>query len=275
MHRCQYCQHISANPHQLSAHMRVCQKWKIWRAEHLTYEVLQQLYVDEGRSMPEIVEILNLSSVSVVYNDLKRFGIEIRNLKTANNTLKKHQRSIATCLKRYGSINPLGRNTEPRRLMHEKLLKERGVSNVFQLSEVKEKIRDTLVTRPESITSRFSSQHREVIEFLKEHGFKPKIEFRIPFPPRGYRSYDVKVGNKLIEVQGDYWHANPKKYQSNDVITWSMGKMTAQQVWNRDEFKRQLAISFGYDLFVVWESDWKQCRTTVEQGMMNYLSNHV
>ncbi len=251
--------------------MRVCQAWKSWRAANLTCEVLQRLYVVEERSMPEIAEMFDLRSVSTIYNDLRKFGIAVRDISTSVKTPRKQQRSIATCIERYGAINPLSNDTVPRKQMNEKLMRERGVSNVFQLPEVKEKIRDSLVDRPESITSRFSAQHREVIECLKERGFDPEIEFRIAFPPRGYRSYDVKVGNKLIEVQGDYWHANPKKYKPDDIIEWSMGKMTAQQVWTRDEFKRDLALSSGYELFVVWEHDWKMCRFDIERNMMNFM----
>lgn len=272
MHQCRYCQHFSENSHQLSAHMRVCQVWKTWRAENLTYDVLHRLYVDERRSMPEIMELLALPSVSVVYNDMKRFGIKPRSINVAANTHRRQERSMTTCLNRYGSSNPMGRNTKPRLAMIQKLKEERGVENVFQLPEVIQKIRDTLVDRPESITSRFSSQHRELVDFLQEQGFNPEIEFRIPFSPRGYRSYDVKVGNKLIEVQGDYWHANPKKYQPDDIIKWSMGKMTAKQVWIRDEFKCELAKSLGYELFVVWESDWKLCKLDVERDILNYLN---
>jgi hypothetical protein len=271
MHRCRYCQHVSENPHRLAAHMRVCQAWKTWREMNLTREVLHRLYVVEERSMPEIVEMLNLPSVSVIYNDLKRFGFVVRSVKASVVTSRKQQRSISTCIERYGATNPLSNNTVPRKQMQEKLLKERGVTNVFQLPEVMLKIRDSLVSRPESITSRFSSQHREVIEFLRGCGFDPEIEFHISFPPRGYRSYDVKVGTKLIEVHGDYWHANPKKYMSDDIIEWSMGRMTAQQVWDRDEFKRKLALSSGYELFVVWENDWKMCRLDVERDMMSYV----
>lgn len=273
MHRCRYCSHESGNRHQLAAHMRVCVEWKLWRASNLTKETLQRLYVDDGRSMPEIVEMLNLPSVSVVYNDLKRYEIPVRGIADAEKMPRKRQRQHATCIRKWGATNPLAKGTEPRRRMEEKLFRERGVTNVFQLPEVILKIRDTLVSRPESITSRFSTQHREVIEFIWEYGFTDaSVEHRIAYP-RGYRSYDVKVGNKLIEIHGDYWHANPKTHNPDDVIVWSMGEMTAQQVWARDEFKRALAETSGFELLVVWESDWKMCRKTTERSILVYLGH--
>ena len=104
----------------MSAHMRVCEVWKEWRSKHLTKDVLQRLYVDEQRSMPEIVELLNLSSVSVVYNSLKTFGIMIRSVQCATLMPRKQQRSVNTCIEKYGGINPLATNTEPRRRMNQK-----------------------------------------------------------------------------------------------------------------------------------------------------------
>jgi len=254
----------------MSAHMRVCEVWKEWRSKHLTKDVLQRLYVDEQRSMPEIVELLNLSSVSVVYNSLKTFGIMIRSVQCATLMPRKQQRSVNTCIEKYGGINPLATNTEPRRRMNQKLFNERGVTNVFQLPEVKLKIRDSFVSRPEAIVSRYSALHREIVECLESFNLDPEIEFRIPCH-NGYRSYDVKIDAKLIEVHGDYWHANPKNHKADDVIKWSMGTLTAQEVWARDEFKRKLAIDSGYELYVIWESDWKLRRSFVEHDMMNYL----
>lgn len=270
MHLCQYCQHKSANPHQLAAHMRKCQVWKTWRAKHLTKEVLEKLYVEEERSMPEIAEILKLPSVSIVYNDLKRFEIEVRSVKTSATMPRKQQRSINTCIQRYGAMNPMSSNTEPRRSMQEKLMREYGVTNVFQLPDVKLKIRDSLASRPESIVSRFSNLHKEVFEFVKSIALQPELEFCIPFDG-GYRSYDIRVDNRLIEVHGDYWHANPKNYNANDVVEWSMGTMTAEQIWARDEFKRELAVKSGYNLLVVWESDWKKCKSDTERSIMQFI----
>lgn len=220
--------------------------------------------------MPEIAELFNVPSTSIIHNDLRRFGIIVRDLKTSATLPKKIRRSIATSMKNYGTCNPLSRNASPRKRMKEKLLRERGVENVFQLPEVITKIRDSLVNRPESITSRFSSQHREIVELLKSIGLEPTIEFRIAFDG-GYRSYDVKVGNRLIEIQGDYWHANPAKYEASHIVEWSMGKLTAEQIWARDAFKKDLAEINGYDLFVVWEFDWKTRREVVVTNILNFL----
>lgn len=53
------------------------------------------------------------------------------------------------------------------------------------------------------------------------------------------RSFDFRLGksNILIEVQGDFWHANPKKYNENDTLNHPNKKITAKELWIKDEKK--------------------------------------
>jgi very-short-patch-repair endonuclease len=53
----------------------------------------------------------------------------------------------------------------------------------------------------------------------------------------------------LIEVDGDYFHANPDVYTEGDL-----NSMQKRNVKN-DEFKDTLANGRGYVLTRVWESD--------------------
>ena len=55
-----------------------------------------------------------------------------------------------------------------------------------------------------------------------------------------------------IEFNGDFWHANPKKYQSEEIIAW--GK-TAREIWEKDENKSAVILEHFDDLKVVWESE--------------------
>lgn len=60
-------------------------------------------------------------------------------------------------------------------------------------------------------------------------------------------------GNKerkiLLEVQGDYWHGNPKIYtELNDIQKANIEK---------DKYKFELAQKHGCQLFYIWESDFR------------------
>lgn len=58
---------------------------------------------------------------------------------------------------------------------------------------------------------------------------------------------------KCIEYYGDYWHANPNKFVATDIIHSSY---TAQEVWDKDERKIAYLKDKGYDVLVVWESEY-------------------
>lgn len=73
------------------------------------------------------------------------------------------------------------------------------------------------------------------------------------------RYFDLvcQAKKRIIEFNGDYWHANPTKYGSEAVISMKGGR-TAAQIWEADAAKIALAKQHGYDVKVVWESDYKK-----------------
>lgn len=75
----------------------------------------------------------------------------------------------------------------------------------------------------------------------------------------GHRNFDFEIDgcNILIEVNGDFWHANPSKYSGEDSIPFPNGHKKAREIWKQDETKRLLAERKGYKLLTLWESDLK------------------
>lgn len=72
------------------------------------------------------------------------------------------------------------------------------------------------------------------------------------------RSYDIYIHGTgiLIEVQGDYWHANPKIYKPEDIISYPNNlKIAAKDIWNRDFLKKENAEKYGYNVIYIWELD--------------------
>ena len=69
--------------------------------------------------------------------------------------------------------------------------------------------------------------------------------------------YDFAVfdNKKIIEFNGDYWHANPDKYQSEDIVYESV---SAKDIWIKDEIKNGFAESKGFDVMVIWENEYKE-----------------
>lgn len=80
----------------------------------------------------------------------------------------------------------------------------------------------------------------------------------------GYYNCDFVVGNKIIEVQGDYWHANPKIYRNYDNI----------QLKNIKRDKRKLKFLQGneYNILYLWEYDLKNNINFCEKQLNGYLN---
>ena len=92
-------------------------------------------------------------------------------------------------------------------------------------------------------------------EFLKHD---PKTQHSVPIvtSERTY-VFDIYVPklNLLIEINGDYCHLNPRLYEASHVDRYR--NITAQEVWDRDANKRQIAESQGYRVITIWENEVK------------------
>jgi len=74
--------------------------------------------------------------------------------------------------------------------------------------------------------------------------------------------------NLIIEYNGDYWHCNPKKYTS-EYFNEKKGK-TAKDIWEYDLRKLELIKSYGYNLEVIWESDYKSDPNIIKKIINKY-----
>ena len=62
-----------------------------------------------------------------------------------------------------------------------------------------------------------------------------------------------------MEVNGDFFHANPIKYKADDIIPLPRIKKTAQELWDKDERKKKIAEKFGYQVVYIWENEINKC----------------
>lgn len=97
-----------------------------------------------------------------------------------------------------------------------------------------------------------SKKEKEIYELLIKYGYKVKRFFKIDT-----KICDLYIPslNLIIEYFGDYWHCNPKKYSSEYIN--QKKQMTAKEIWDYDKHKVDLIVSYGYNLEVIWESDFK------------------
>lgn len=83
-----------------------------------------------------------------------------------------------------------------------------------------------------------------------------------------YDFSDLK-NKKIIEFNGDIFHGNPKFFNENHICNPYRKDLTAKEKWKQDEEKKQIAIKNGFDIFVVWEYDYKKNKEkTIEECKM-------
>jgi G:T-mismatch repair DNA endonuclease (very short patch repair protein) len=79
----------------------------------------------------------------------------------------------------------------------------------------------------------------------------------------GYYNCDFVINDLIIEVQGDYWHANPKFYNTFDKIQ--------QKNINRDKRKLKFLQTKGYTVLYFWEYDLKNNANQCKEQLKKYL----
>lgn len=105
----------------------------------------------------------------------------------------------------------------------------------------------------------------QVQSMLDELGIAYESEF-----PHGSFFYDFRIKHTslLIEVNGDYWHANPVVYPDKSALNETQQKMV-----RRDHYKRRVAKDHGYYVLYIWESDLKSQPNTVKITLERYIKN--
>lgn len=149
---------------------------------------------------------------------------------------RQHTFSLQKCIEKYGEVEG------------KKLFNERQKKWTKSLFENFEKYGDG-----RSLQSQWAS---DIIDRIcnELNINRPKKEKWISSKNGDLRfSYDFTFNKKIIEFNGDYWHANPKFYDKDFILK---GNITAENRWKIDEEKIKLAESRGYEVLVIWESDF-------------------
>jgi predicted transcriptional regulator/very-short-patch-repair endonuclease len=71
----------------------------------------------------------------------------------------------------------------------------------------------------------------------------------------------------IVEFFGTMWHMDPRKYKEDDVQP--MTKVLASESWERDKKKLEILKELGYDVLVIWESDWKSSKEQEKEKIRN------
>lgn len=170
--------------------------------------------------------------------------------------------NLNKCIEKYGE-------EEGRKIWQERQNRWQQTLNSKSDEEKKEITRRKLST-PTSI----SKPEKELFSILKEEFPDIKSQFHIKKENGHIASFDFGMGRKLIEFNGEFFHASKHKYKANDLVFTTTSKnLYAKDIWERDKRKIDSAKKQGYDVLVIWEDEWNKNKQKEIDKCRIFLSN--
>ena len=116
-----------------------------------------------------------------------------------------------------------------------------------------------------------SKVESECYTYIHDH-IENRLEANVPIGPY---IVDMIVGKKIVEFYGDFWHANPTKYVESDSLAGVGGpNRMANEIWEMDKKRVDNLATLGYDVLIVWESEWNDEREdTIKKIEMHLHGN--
>lgn len=231
-------------------------------------QLFEKLYINDNHSLEEVRDILGLS-IKLLYS-----------IKSENNITKPIELSEsarlakikATCLERYGVTSSTLINNQERtkqtyrerygvdwnfqtdefkKMMKETSLLKYGTSHPHQSQIVIDKTKQTCMERygvttslltPEIVKARHISKSQLLVyEIMKVYNDDVELEFAF-----GNSSYDIKVGNVLIEVDPTYTHnsTKPTHFNPDYIVPYNYHLLRTE---NAEEHGYQCIHIFDWD----------------------------
>ena len=106
-----------------------------------------------------------------------------------------------------------------------------------------------------------------VQEILEENNITYKKEVYIF--NQIYRIDFICYDKIVIEVQGDYWHANPLLFDYSKINNVQKKNVT------RDIAKKKVIEDLGLKYFEIWEYDLKNNYNQIKNKLIEYVQNNI
>lgn len=165
----------------------------------------------------------------------------------AKQNVSEHQStfSLEKCIQKYGEEDGKKRFTERQNKWLNSLLTNGNM--VIGFSKISQELFYKLLEtyRLEDRDKIFFATHNKEYKIEKEEG--------------GVWLYDFTdtINKKIIEFHGDMYHGNPNKYKADDYPHPFRKNITAQDMWDKDKVKIDMAIENGFEVMVIWDSEYR------------------
>ncbi len=247
-------------------------------------------YIDKEYSIPRLSKEFGLKYFQIQFL-LKFYNIDSRNYSQAASTKSTRNQYKYTCNEKYG-VDNVSQIEEVKNKKANTFVLKYGVDNIWKSKSYYEWLDNFMVDkygkrritgdkddisnarkeywknlpldeREEKIKKILRNLHSGCYSKLETKISVILDEFEIPYERSFWlnkKQFDFKIKdcNILIEVQGDFWHANPIKYKADDILNHPNNPISAKELWKKDNKKLKMANSHGYDVIYLWESDIKE-----------------
>lgn len=189
-----------------------------------------------------------------------------------------------TMISKYGALsipNRYGNKTkwwsnfdiETRKKMCQKMQtasvdKWHSLTDIEKYEIIQKRIETLVKNYPDGIPVMSSKLEHRIIRIANENNIEYKHQKWI-----NNTSYDFLFSSKsILEVQGDYWHANPLIYSTGDVINQCGNIIKVDDIWNKDTIKKENAELYGYNVYYIWECELNSMSDVDIYEFIQYIS---
>ena len=129
---------------------------------------------------------------------------------------------------------------------------------------------------PNCINSNYSKQSIIYLNFIEK-----LLNIKIQHAENGTEYKILNIGkadgycketNTIYEYHGDFWHGNPKKYNSIDIN--KKNKKTFGEIYQKTLEREQQIRDLGYNLVIMWEHDWNKINKSIRVLQRKFKSLH-
>jgi hypothetical protein len=175
-----------------------------------------------------------------------------------------------TCLEKYGCKHPL-QNEEIRKKCSKTCEERYGFANPFMVEEIAKTAKNHCLLYSNISIEFFDKISKETNEKIiygnEEKTFKMNNAW---YRVDGY----IQELNIAIEFFGDYYHANPKKYNGDVLFDFWGKKITAKEIWEKDKKRiESMEKEYKVSFFIVWEDDYRNDFNTVKNKIVEFIND--
>jgi hypothetical protein len=235
-------------------------KWKAYCAKMSTKNTFEAFADRRGWSHDEWVDYNKLRAVTL-NNLIAKHGVEEGTKRW--NDYRDKQRTAGNTIEFF--IEKLGEIAGP--VKYAEVCKAKGITlenmtRVHGLDEGTARYHKWLESTKGNYVSLSASQFvRDIVHLMPDdiifHEGVFGKEFCI-WEDRVYM-FDLVITSpvkKVVEFNGDFWHANPARYRPDDVVKHRGGSKIASDIWEADARKIQAIRKRGFDVLTIWESEY-------------------